>query len=1111
MQKLHLRFFKQGLAILLGAIMLLSLVSCAGNNGANNEATAQPETAAQNETPPTDVLIVYTNDVHCGVQQVKDGNLVTNIGYAGLSDYVKKLENEHGADNVTLVDAGDAVQGDAIGTLSQGQYLIDIMNEAGYDLFVPGNHEFDYGMARMQELMKGLNAEVISSNFMDLLTEKTVYKPYTIINYGSVKVAFVGITTPESFTKSTPTYFQNESGEYIYGFCEGNNGENLYAAVQSAVDAALKEQADYVIAVGHLGIDEISAPYRSTDVIANTTGIDAFIDAHSHSVVDSQTVQNKDGGSVILTQTGTKLQNIGLLKITAEGVITTELISGYTEQDTATLAFTEDIYANFNDDLAEVVGKTDVALTVSDPSTGNRMVRNRETNLGDLCADAYRFVLGNGKTGGQAGPADVAFVNGGGIRENIDAGDIMFGEVISVHPFNNAGCVVEALGSEILDALEMASRAAPGELGGFLQVSGLTYAIDTSIESTVETDDKGNFIKVGGERRVKDAAIGGKPIDLNQTYTLASHNYMLLDGGDGINMFRDNTIVVQPVILDNQVLITYIGEHLGGTVGQDYADAYGQGRIRILPEEKIAVGFKNTSAVLAVVELARYSSGQRSPDGGICEIVAYSSKDKYAYAVNGQEGILTAINLGGLSGGNKYIGALTGKNVNIAELVSAEGFEYGDLSSVAVSPDGTKLAVAIQDVEYSKAGCVAVLNLEDKGDVTLDGIYETGVQPDMVMFHDANTILTADEGEPRDGYGAGTTDPKGSVTIINLSAQTSKTVYFDKFDAQRNILTDSGVVIKKDTAPSVDLEPEYIAAAGNMVFVTLQEANAVAALDVENGEFTGIHPLGFQDYSEISVDFDNTSDTDGAYSPALYANTYGVRMPDGIASFQSDGKTYIVTANEGDSREWGDESVGTYYLNETEYNIISTGGVETAKEVRFLTGDYDGLPGNTGSAEGMHYTFGARAFTVFEVTPDGLELAYDSGSDFERLTAEYLPDYFNCSNDDTTKDSRSNKKGPEPETVILGVISGKTFAFISLEHVGGVMMYDITDPSNITYVNYINSRDFINVDDDGIGHDDSAEGLFFIPASASPTGEALLAAAFEVSGEVSVYELAARP
>ncbi|MDR1706274.1 MAG: bifunctional metallophosphatase/5'-nucleotidase [Clostridiales bacterium] len=560
---------KQFVTAALSLLLALVLVAGAGCVTRLDGAAAQA---------PDTIAIVFTNDIHCGVTQViNDEGSVTNMGYAGLSALVEQTEALYGAENVTVIDIGDAMQGDAIGTLSKGGYLVDIMNQIGYDLFVPGNHEFDYGMARMLELMEGLDATVVSSNFTDLASGESVFFPYTILTYGGTQVAFVGITTPESFTKSTPAYFQNEDGEFIYGFREGNNGQNLYDAVQAAVDAARAEGADYVVAAGHLGIDEQSAPWRSTDVIANTDGIDVFLDGHSHSVIPGDEVPNMAGEAVIHAQTGTKLANIGVVTISG-GEITSELISGYDQVDPETDAFIAGIMEEFQADLDAVVGQTDVDLTVNDPATGNRMVRNAETNLGDLAADAYRYVLGNGVDG----LADVAFVNGGGVRADIAAGEMTFGEVIAVHPFNNVGCVVEATGQEILDALEMASNAAPNENGGFLQVSGVSYTIDTTMPSSVVMDDMRSFVSVDGDYRVKDVLIGGEPIDLEKTYTVASHNYMLLDGGDGINMFRDNNIVVQPVILDNQILITYIAEFLDGVVGEEYADPYGQGRISII-------------------------------------------------------------------------------------------------------------------------------------------------------------------------------------------------------------------------------------------------------------------------------------------------------------------------------------------------------------------------------------------------------------------------------------------------------------------------------------------------------------------------------------------------
>jgi len=573
-----------------------------------------------------DIVVLYTNDVHCGVDE--------NIGYAGLALYKKEMQAQ--TPYVTLIDAGDAIQGAPIGTLSDGGYLIDIMNKVGYDFAVPGNHEFDYGMPRFLELAGKLSCGYYSSNFMDLRTGSTVLAPYKIFTYGDTKVAFVGATTPESFTKSTPAYFQDGNGNYIYGFCEDENGQRLYDQIQSSVNSAKAEGANYVILVGHLGENGTTDRWTSDNVIKNTTGINVLIDGHSHEEYGKY-VKNKDGQDVLLTQTGTKLKNFGKLILRTDGTISNELVSqvpagagtsAYTVKNGDSLSriakrelgsynrwneiyeanrdkikdpnvltvgvqlvipgksavtadgkaidydtdkFVKAIQAQYNETLKAVIGHTDVELTVNDPATGKRAVRSAETNLGDLAADAYRYVLG----------AEIGLSNGGGVRASIKAGNITYNDTLTVFPFGNMGCVVEATGQQIKDALEMASRNCPKENGGFLQVSGLTYTIDTSKASNVQLDEKDNFVKVNGAYRVSDIMVGGAPLDVNKTYTVASHNYMLKSAGDGMTMFKGSKVIRDEVMTDVDLLSTYIRSNLGGNVGADYANPAGQGRITI--------------------------------------------------------------------------------------------------------------------------------------------------------------------------------------------------------------------------------------------------------------------------------------------------------------------------------------------------------------------------------------------------------------------------------------------------------------------------------------------------------------------------------------------------
>ncbi len=553
-----------------------------------------------------DIVILYTNDVHCAVDASG-----TSLGYATVAAYKKAMQSENSY--VTLVDCGDAIQGAAIGTLSKGSYIVDIMNQTGYDFAVPGNHEFDYGMDQfLNVIVPAANYKYLCSNFTSLATGETVFDPYTIVSYGDVKVAYIGIDTPEAFSKSTPKYFQDASGNYIYSFCEGNDGQDLYDEVQTNIDAALADGADYIVAIAHLGIDEQSSPWTSKEIIANTTGLDVVLDGHSHSTIDCDGVEDKDGNTVILSSTGTKLAAIGKLTIEQDGTVYTELISDYTESDTDTAEYIASIEAQYADLLNEVVATTDVRLCIIDPATGTRMVRSQETNLGDLCADAYRITSG----------ADISFVNGGGIRVDVEEGEITYNEVINVHPFGNALCVVEATGQEIIDALEMSSRlVGVGENGGFLQVSGLKYTINTAIPSTVVTDDKGMFVEVSGERRVSDVMVldsdSGEyvPIDLMETYKLASHDYMLKNAGDGINMFTDNVILQDSVMIDNQVLITYIQDYLGGVVSADYSNVYGEGRITII-DDATAAGGTDTEAAGGDTETADAGATDEVPVTG---------------------------------------------------------------------------------------------------------------------------------------------------------------------------------------------------------------------------------------------------------------------------------------------------------------------------------------------------------------------------------------------------------------------------------------------------------------------------------------------------------------
>lgn len=552
--------------ILIYILFMISILSACGinKNKEKSAASVKQLTSASN-----DIIILYTNDIHCAVLEDKENGV---LGYSKVAGYKKELENQ--GNTVVLVDVGDAIQGGTIGTLSKGSDIVDIMNTVGYDIAIPGNHEFDYGMNIFFDLTKQAEYTYISCNFMNLEKKKPVLQPYKILQLGDKKVAFVGISTPRTITTSTPKYFQNEKGEYTYGFCQGESGEELYQVVQETVDEAKNDGADYVITLSHLGIGEECSPWKSTDVVEHTRGIDVFLDGHSHSTLNGEMVRNLDGKNVLLSSTGSSLAAIGKLTIRTDGTFTCELVNDNIKQDEEVTSYINNIEKKSEDTLSQVVAKTEIPLVVSDPDTLNseekvRIVRNTETNLGDLCADAYRAVTG----------ADIAFVNAGGIRDDIFKGDISYGDIIDVHPFGNGICMVKATGQQIIDALEIGASAWPEENGSFLQVSGLTYEIHTDIKSSVTTDENGMFTGVTGDYRVQNIKIDDKELELDKTYTVASNNYILKNAGDGMNMFQGDDILLDEFMLDNQALIQYITVNLNGVVGQPYQNPYGDGRI----------------------------------------------------------------------------------------------------------------------------------------------------------------------------------------------------------------------------------------------------------------------------------------------------------------------------------------------------------------------------------------------------------------------------------------------------------------------------------------------------------------------------------------------------
>lgn len=523
-----------------------------------------------------EIVILYTNDVHTYIDQ--------DLTYSLVAAYRDSL-----GENTLLVDAGDHVQGTAYGSMDKGVTITKLMNAAGYDLATLGNHEFDYGMEGAMRAISEAEFPYVSCNFYHEeagVPGDAVLDSYKVFDVNGVKIAFVGITTPESFTKSTPKYFQDENGNYIYGIAGGTDGAALYAAVQKAIDAAAAE-ADIVIGLGHLGDDPASDPWNSEDVIANTHGLDAFIDGHSHSTVEGREVADKDGRTVILTQTGSYLANLGQMTIAADGTITTKLLTAEDlagiEPDAEVKAIEDAWVASVDEQLGVVIGSIDDTLDNYD-ADGNRLVRKQETNTGDFAADALYYLFDN-----MGLDVDFAIMNGGGVRNKAITGEISYKVCKQIHTFGNVACLITVTGQQILDALEWGARdAGTAECGGFLQVSGLKYTIDTSIEATVQKDEKGVWTGgPTGEYRVKDVMVLDKatgeyvPLDLTAKYNLAGYNYTLRDLGDGYAMFAGAVNVLDYVMEDYMVLANYVQSFENGKV-TGYAEP--QGRITVLTE-----------------------------------------------------------------------------------------------------------------------------------------------------------------------------------------------------------------------------------------------------------------------------------------------------------------------------------------------------------------------------------------------------------------------------------------------------------------------------------------------------------------------------------------------
>ena len=646
----------------------------------------------------SDIIVLYTNDVHGGISD--NAGLTgtsSSLGYAGIA--AVRAEAQAQAAGVLLVDNGDSIQGAVFDTLSDGTASMDLMEKLGYDLCIPGNHEFDFGVDTfLDEVKNHPGLEYICANFTDMDGNFVLSKGYEVKDFevdgSDVKIAFVGLDTPESISKGTPTYFMEDDGQtYKYTF-NADTPEDFYAYIQKTVDQA-RTEADYVIVMGHIGDEGVTDGWSSPEIIENTDGIDVFLDGHAHSVIAGEQIENKDGEEVLLTSTGTKLENIGCLKLTvADGKISaaeSHLIDTITDEEKSSEAYqnmasevsaVEDQYAY----LAEVVGHTDYDLKIYDPSDSSvRLVRTRDCNMADFLTDGYVWASSN-LDGFE--PADLSLLNGGSIRADILSGDVTYTSVLTVFPWYTHVTEIKATGQQIVDCLEMGARKSPEECGGFMVGGNLSYQINLSKESKVSEDSQGMFLGVdgsyeNGDYRVSNVLIGGEPVDLEKEYLLVINDYYYTQCGDGMTMFQNDEAIVNgdDNVIDVELMCSFFKSLENEQVPDTYSNPYGDGRITVIADAEAAASETADSGLLNALT---------SSDLGIKE------KNTAAFDLSASSAVLNSDNLYCVRIAKDQLPASLQSAANVYAVSQA------DMSPVLCSRDGNgDLLVPVTDADGS--------------------------------------------------------------------------------------------------------------------------------------------------------------------------------------------------------------------------------------------------------------------------------------------------------------------------------------------------------------------------------------------------------------------------
>ncbi len=1065
----------------------------------------------------SDNFVFVQNGCEAGFLQLQvlhnnDGEselLTGEDGIGGVAQFKTVLDSLRGLGipSITLSSGDNFLPGpefNASLALDSTARLFDAiaLDALGYNALCIGNHDFDFGpeiLARLIEDFENTMPPYLSANLdfseepvLQVLVESGRIAGRTILDVDGDQVGVIGLTTPSLPTVSSPRNVRVDS--------------NLVGVVESNVAALEESGVNKIILISHLqSINEeldLAAQISGIDIIIAGGGDELLLNDSTQvlpgdEIFDSYPLvtQDADSNEVYIVTTRGNYSYVGNLIVTfdEEGNIVeiddrsdAVLVSGFPLDSALQNEVVDPVAAYVASLDSNIIATTEVAL---DGRRGS--VRTIETNQGNLIADALLWQgleLGD-EFGLDTSAYVVGFQNGGGIRndEIIPAGsEISELTTFDMLPFSNFVSYVNAIDAETLKSVMENSVSRIEDVSGrFAQIAG--FSVVYSLEGTPDSNRIISITMDDGTEVVSDGEVVA-PEDFSVVIVT---NSFTAGGGDDYDEFATAGFSNLPVSYQ-RALFNYIVENLEGVISAEQYPEGGEGRITTgeLPEG--GSGIEDSELDFTLIPLASYQTGIF--DEGAAEIVAHDPINQRLFFTNSDENTVNALDIS-----NPF---------SPAELFNIDMSVYGDgVNSVAVKD--SLVAVAVEAEAVDANGSVVFFDL----DGNFLAQVEAGVLPDMVTFtNDGTKVLTANEGEPNDEY---TIDPEGSISIIDISegvtAATVNTATFEAFNDQIDDLRAAGVrIFGPGATVAQDLEPEYIAVTTDDAFaiVALQENNAIAKVNIETATVEAIVPLGFKDHSLEGNGFDASNVSESVdISPRP---TLGMYQPDAIKAVNLGGVEYVVTANEGDARDYDgfseEERVADLLLDSVAYpNAAELQLDENLGRLNSTTatGDIDG----DGDIDQI-YSYGARSFSIWDA--DG-NLIFDSGNDLELRTFAAFPDNFNANNDDNELKARSDDKGPEPEAVEIATLGDNTFALVGLERIGGIAVYEINDPTAPKFVDYTNNRNFDEDPETGMPGDLGPEDIRFIPAEISPVGVALVVTANEVSGTVSIFAVNEMP